>query len=392
MPTVGSGGRSLRRYPDRPLRICLPCRGRRPNRRPGGVRASRFASGEPETHRWMDDCRGRATEAPAMTRAAVSSERASLWIPTSIEFSRHLGEDERSPTGAGCCPVPREEPCMTLSSLSSLTATEQLARGALRGPADAAAHLLEVAYRESLGPWIRGFIARRGCPPSDLDDLTQEVIRRLLHSRTAYRGSTEREFWAYVGGLCRSVLSHARRSTSRHWISADALRHDGAATNTTATPGDAPPGIRGSEHHHHLRTALSDLTPLQQSVIHLRYRGNCSLRATAMILNRSLSTVAEAERAAMRALAIRLENASASGTEAKASTAAPPRRTVHSEAMQVAARNEGSRAASANHRHPAVAPATLHRDGLIGGDSIPRADSSPHVTSRTGLRLEGGES
>lgn len=218
---------------------------------------------------------------------------------------------------------------------SAITA---LARGLLReDDPQVVMPLLERAYLGGLREWVRAQLTKRGCPSADLDDLVQEVFRRVLLSRTRYRGSTEGEFWAYLSGITRSVLGHEWRRRARRATPApdDVLGQQSTCLRTGRGP-TAPMNSHSDESPEQragsgdfdltgvLEEGLHDLTPAQQTVILLRYRSGLSLRAVAEALGRAPSTVAETEKAALARLERRLSNRAAEARETDPS--ATPRR------------------------------------------------------------------
>jgi len=203
------------------------------------------------------------------------------------------------------------------SRVAASDAISALAEGALRDrDVRLVAQLIEAAYLGGLRRWVRAQLFRRGCPHDELDDLVQEVFRRVLLSRERYRGSTEGEFWAYMSGITRSVLGNEWRRRARRPSTAPetGLRDATSCRRTgrhTAAPGASEVAQRVDAGTHVeeacdesdlLVRSLLDLTPTQRSIIMLRYGSGLSLRAVAEALGRAPSTVAEAEKAALARL------------------------------------------------------------------------------------------
>jgi RNA polymerase sigma-70 factor (ECF subfamily) len=128
---------------------------------------------------------------------------------------------------------------------------------------------------------------------AEAEDVTSEVFHRALVAMPRFE--PRRPFLAFLYTIARNVITDRMRRERPHASYEDALAHpsDAPGPDELASVGD---DVR------RLRSAIAQLTPLQQEVIVLRYLEGRSTKETAAVTGKRESTVRGIQMRALAAL------------------------------------------------------------------------------------------
>jgi len=171
-------------------------------------------------------------------------------------------------------------------------AARTLAEGALRLSGSEAWRVFSIAW-PVLERFVRVRLLTARINPQLLEDCGQSVFTRVWNSRKTYRGSSEREFWAWLRRICDNERRRAQSKTARLKSWMRPLQTDCGAELTAVAP-DETPAVDAAEREaiRALRDCLGRIDEKQRRVIELIYfRPQLSERAVAEILGCSPSQV-----------------------------------------------------------------------------------------------------
>jgi RNA polymerase sigma-70 factor (ECF subfamily) len=152
----------------------------------------------------------------------------------------------------------------------------------------------EVPAWEQLVALVRPGLCRRlgaqGASPADASDVAQETLLAFWNHLAEFRGTTEREFWAWLDQISRrKFLDGVRREARRPHqpLPEDAYGH-------VALPGnDSRPSERAARHEEDERreAALARLSADDRQVLCLRFHEQREWPEIAAVMGRSVAAV-----------------------------------------------------------------------------------------------------
>ncbi len=186
------------------------------------------------------------------------------------------------------------------------SAAANLALGQLRGSAAEAWRLMDGAWLV-LERFVRLRLINARLPTRLVEDCGQEVFTRVWRFRASYRGSTEAEFWRWLGRICENEVRRISCREARHagpLAAADASAVPGLLTDPNQTADTAVLG----EELTALRECIRTLDDGRRRVIEMAYfEPILPERAIAELLNCSPSNVHKLKTEALRSLRTCLE-------------------------------------------------------------------------------------
>ncbi len=152
--------------------------------------------------------------------------------------------------------------------------------------------LFEIYY----GP-LRGFFARRGFPPEDCQELTQETFIGIYTGIGSFRGDAGFETWMW------KIANNAWRKRRRWWsadkraaeeVPLEEIEEMNAASQTAVAEDAAPnPGQAALDHERSrlLREAIERLPEQMRKCLMLRVYQDLKYREIAVVVRLSIETV-----------------------------------------------------------------------------------------------------
>jgi RNA polymerase sigma-70 factor (ECF subfamily) len=147
---------------------------------------------------------------------------------------------------------------------------------------------------DTFAPSIYRYIYRKTGSRETSQDLTSETFQRFLEALSRGGGPTKHlSGWLYRVAH-NLVVDHYRRQPVDPIVSLD--------TVDPAVPPAQEPHLARQNRVVHARAALSQLTPLQQDVIILRFLEELSLQEVADVLNRTVGSIKSLQHRAVNSL------------------------------------------------------------------------------------------
>jgi len=132
---------------------------------------------------------------------------------------------------------------------------------------------------------------------AEAEDVTSEVFHRALVAMPKYE--PRRPFLAFLYGIARHVVADQVRSSRPQASFEDAIAHPSDAEGPEDTAARLDDARR-------LRSAIGELTELQQEVVILRFLEDRSAKEVAQLIGKPESTVRGIQMRALAALRVRL--------------------------------------------------------------------------------------
>ncbi|MBI3014364.1 MAG: RNA polymerase sigma factor [Candidatus Tectomicrobia bacterium] len=155
---------------------------------------------------------------------------------------------------------------------------------------------LELLFAKWEGP-LFAFFYRKGCPPSWIEDLTEEVLVSLYRRRNRY--DTNRPFAPWIFGIARLVWNDHLRHSKRGGHRIESL--EAARNAQSSDPGPARV-VEAREKTDMIRRAIEQMPEDQKEAFILRHYHGLSYEEIAQALEAPLGTVKWRIHEAMRRL------------------------------------------------------------------------------------------
>ena len=139
----------------------------------------------------------------------------------------------------------------------------------------------EDLFRELYRPLL-GFLARKGCPQEECQDLAQETFLRAHRSFESFRGAAKRSTWLF--GIALNVWRNRIRDAKAGKRAGEEVplpEDDQAPLDPQGQPLD---DAIGEERRRLLKSAIADLPPQMQRCVLLRVYQDRSFREIAALL------------------------------------------------------------------------------------------------------------